>query len=138
MTKLATVHSAEHHCRSMPLSADDRLGGGSLTPAPVRPPVPVSIYRPARSAVQSGRANTKRWVLEFEPTSQPVIEPLMGWLSSTDTQKQVRLMFPSRESAVAFAARHGWSYTVHEPRERTMRPKSYAERLTFGMTKPAA
>jgi ETC complex I subunit conserved region len=121
-------------------SGDDRRGRASLTPAPMRPrvPVPVSIYRPAGSAVQSGRANTKRWVLEFEPTSPPEIEPLMGWLASTDTQKRVRLMFPTRESAVAFADRHGWDYTVYEPRERTVRPKSYAEQFTLGITKAAA
>ena len=85
----------------------------------------------AGSAVQSGRANTKRWVLEFEPTSPPEIEPLMGWVASTDTQKQIRLVFPTRESAVVFAERHGWDYTVYEPRERAMRPKSYAEQFTF-------
>jgi hypothetical protein len=81
-------------------SGDDRRERASFTPAPMRPlvPMPVSIYRPAGNAVQSGRANTKRWVLEFEPTSPPEIEPLMGWLSSTDTQKHVRLTFPTRES----------------------------------------
>jgi hypothetical protein len=98
--------------------------------------MPVSIYRPAGSAVQSGRANTKRWVLEFEPTSPPEIEPLMGWLASMDTQKQVRLVFPTRESAVGFADRHGWDYTVYEPRERTVSPKSYAEQFSHGTRRP--
>ena len=156
MRNLATVHATKIHSGSTPVrsrprvaiasarpaevfrSGDDRRGRASLTPAPMRPrvPVPVSIYRPAGSAVQSGRANTKRWVLEFEPTSPPEIEPLMGWLASTDTQKQVRLMFPTRESAVAFADRHGWDYTVHEPRERAVRPKSYAEQFTAGTRRP--
>lgn len=62
----------------------------------------------------------------------------MGWLALTDTQKQVRLVFPSRESAVAFAERHGWDYTVHAPRKRTVRPKSYAEQFTGGFAKAAA
>jgi hypothetical protein len=91
-----------------------------------------------RSAVQSGRANTKRWVLEFEPTSAPEIEPLMGWVASTDTQKQVRLMFPTCESAVAFAERYGWDYTVYAPRKHTVRPKSYAEQFTLGIMEAAA
>jgi hypothetical protein len=121
-------------------NGDDRHGRASFALAPMRPrlPVPVSIHRPAGSAVQSGRANTKHWVLELEPTSPPEIEPLMGWLASTDTQKQVRLVFPSRESAVAFADRHGWDYTVYEPRERAVRPKSYAEQFTLGITEAAA
>jgi ETC complex I subunit conserved region len=87
----------------------------------------------AGSAVQSGRANTKRWLLEFEPTSPPEIEPLMGWLASSDTQKQVRLVFPTRESAVAFADRHGWDYTVYTLRERRVSPKSYAAQFTLGI-----
>jgi len=62
----------------------------------------------------------------------------MGWHASTDTQKQVRLVFPTRESAVAFADRHGGDYTVYEPRERTLSPKSYAEQFTLGITEAAA
>jgi hypothetical protein len=84
------------------------------------------------------RADTRRWILEFEPTSPSEIEPLMGWIASTDTQKHVRLVFPTRESAVAFAERHGWDYTVHAPRERTRRPKSYPEQFTRGITRAAA
>ena len=73
------------------------------------------IYRPAKSAMTSGRAGTKRWVLEFEPQSPPFIEPLMGWTGSTDPMAQVRLTFPSRETAVAYARRQGLEYDVREP-----------------------
>jgi hypothetical protein len=59
------------------------------------------IYRPAKSAMTSGRAGTRRWILEFEPQSAPFIEPLMGWTGSTDPMAQVRLAFPTREAAVA-------------------------------------
>ena len=59
------------------------------------------IYKPAKSAMTSGRARTKRWVLEFEPQSAPFIEPLMGWTGSTDPMARVRLSFPTREAAVA-------------------------------------
>ena len=65
------------------------------------------IYKPAKSAMTSGRAGTKRWLLEFEPQSAPFIEPLMGWTCSTDPLAQVRLTFPNREAAVAYAQRHG-------------------------------
>ena len=82
----------------------------------------VRIYRPGRSVTQSGTANTKRWVLEFEPTAAPTLEPLMGWTSGTDTPQQIRLYFASKDQAIAFAERRGWSYTVREPRERAVMP----------------
>jgi hypothetical protein len=70
------------------------------------------IYKPARSATTSGRAGTKRWLLEFEPQSPRFIEPLMGWTGGTDPLASVRLSFPSREAAVAYAERQGWDYEV--------------------------
>ena len=72
------------------------------------------IYKPAKSVTTSGRAGTKRWLLEFEPQSAPFIEPLMGWTGSTDPLAEVRLTFPSREAAVAYAQRHGLDYEVRE------------------------
>ena len=56
------------------------------------------IYKPAKNAMQSGKARTKQWVLEYEPESPRTIDPLMGWTSSSDTQSQVRLRFESREA----------------------------------------
>jgi hypothetical protein len=73
----------------------------------------VVIYKPARSAMTSGRAGTKRWLLEFEPQSPPFIEPLMGWTGSSDPLAHMRLTFPNREAAIAFAKRQGWDYEVH-------------------------
>ena len=70
------------------------------------------IYKPAKSAMTSGRAGTKRWLLEFEPQSPPFVEPLMGWTGSTDPMAHLRLMFPSREAAVAYAERQGLTYEV--------------------------
>lgn len=87
------------------------------------------ILKPAPSPVQSGRANARRWVLEFEPQSPLFIEPLMGWTGSTDPMRQVRLTFPDRESAVRFAERQGYAYTVSEPHERRIRPKRYADKF---------
>src|SRR5438270_3857289 len=70
------------------------------------------IYKPAKSAMTSGRAATKRWLLEFEPQSAPFIEPLMGWTGSTDPLAHVRLRFPTREAAVAYAERLSFDYEV--------------------------
>ena len=86
----------------------------------------VRIYRPAKTAMQSGAGNTKRWVMEFEPGAPKITDPLMGWTGSADTLGQVRLRFAGRGEAVAFAERHSLEYRVDEPRERTVTPKSYA------------
>ena len=65
------------------------------------------IYQPARTATQSGRAKTRRWLLELEPTARREADPLCGWLGSDDTDQQVQLWFPSKEAAVAYARRRG-------------------------------
>lgn len=87
----------------------------------------VRIYKPSKTAMQSGQANTRQWLLEFEPGEQKRIEPLMGWVSSGDTQGQVKLRFDSKDEAVAFAEKNGYAYLVEEPKTRRVRPKSYAE-----------
>ena len=85
------------------------------------------IFQPPKNAMQSGRANTRRWRLEYELDSAREIEPLMGWTSSTDMNQQVSLTFYTKEEAVAFAKKHRLTYQVQEPKTRTVRPKSYAE-----------
>ena len=63
--------------------------------------MPVRIYQPAKTAMQSGRANTLTWRLEFEPSERPHADPLMGWTSSGDTSQQLRLHFATQEEAVS-------------------------------------
>ncbi|MFQ5985480.1 MAG: ETC complex I subunit [Alphaproteobacteria bacterium] len=84
------------------------------------------IYRPAKTAMQSGFGNTRHWVLEFEPSAASTIDPLMGWTSSADTNEQVRLRFRTKEEAIAFARKHDLAYRLDEPRAPKLRPKSYA------------
>ncbi len=69
------------------------------------------IFKPARTAMQSGTAKTREWVLEFEPEPKTV-EPLMGWTSSADTQQQVRLRFATREEAVAYCEKHKLAFQL--------------------------
>ncbi len=90
------------------------------------------IYKPAKTAMQQGRAGTLDWVLEFEPESPRTIEPLMGWTSSTDTRAQVRMRFATLDEAVAYATRHGIAFRIDEPNKSELRPKSYAENFKFG------
>jgi hypothetical protein len=90
------------------------------------------IYKPAQTAMQSGPAGTKDWVLEYEPGAAREIDPLMGWTSSRDMLSQVRLTFGTREEAVAYAERNGIPYRLIEPKPRTAVRKSYAENFRFG------
>ena len=94
------------------------------------------IYRPAKTAMQSGRAKTDGWVLEFEPEDAVTPDPLMGWNGSADTGRQVRLRFDTVEEAVAYAERHGHEYSVLAPKERKFRPKTYAENFSYERRQP--
>lgn len=89
------------------------------------------IYKPARNAMQSGTAKTKLWVLDYEPEVPRVIEPLMGWTSSSDMKSQVRLRFLTKEDAIAYCERHGIAYQVSEPKEPVRRTMAYADNFSF-------
>jgi hypothetical protein len=89
------------------------------------------IYRPAKTAMQSGRANTRKWLLDYELETPRRPDPLMGWSSAQDTLNQVKLRFDTLEEAVAFAKREGLDYVVIEPHERKPKPKSYAENFSY-------
>lgn len=87
------------------------------------------IYQPAKTAMSSGAAKTKHWVLEYAPASAREVDPLMGWTSSTDTQSQVRLKFETREEAVDYAQSKGIDAEVFEPKKRkpNIRARGYGE-----------
>jgi hypothetical protein len=94
----------------------------------------VRIYKPSRSAMQSGDAKSENWLLEFEAESPRTKDPLMGWTSSSDTRQQVRLSFATKELAVAYAERNSLAYVVaKEPPER-MNKKSYSDNFKWGRT----
>ena len=92
----------------------------------------VRIFKPAKTAMQSGEARTKDWVLQFDPASPATRDPLMGWTSSADTLAQVHLEFDSKDEAIAYATRNGLAYTVVEPKPRRVIRKSYADNFKFG------
>ena len=94
------------------------------------------IYRPSKSAMQSGMAKTQAWVLEFEPAAARRVDPLMGWTSSTDMNGQVRLAFDGRDEAVAYAQAHGIPFEVIEPQERKKIIKAYADNFAPGRRQP--
>lgn len=91
----------------------------------------VTIYKPAKSTMQSGRAKGQDWILAYDLESPRVPEPLMGWVSSKDTLNQVRLSFKSREDAIAYARAKGWSYTLARPKERCVTPRNYVDNFRY-------
>src|SRR5262245_24311125 len=91
----------------------------------------VKIYKPSKTAMQSGHGKTEDWVLEYETETPRRPEALMGWTASGDTLNQVKLKFASMEDAVAFATRKGWAYTVLPPRGRKVKPRNYADNFRY-------
>ncbi len=94
------------------------------------------IYRPAKTAMQSGKAKTQRWVLDYEPEAAKSVEPLMGYTSSSDMKQQIRLFFEDVEDAVAYAKREGIPYRVEKPQERRVRGAAYADNFKFNRVAP--
>jgi hypothetical protein len=94
--------------------------------------MPARIFKPAKTAMQSGEARTKEWILEFEPEKPREVDPLMGWTSSSDMRAQIRLEFDTKDEAIAYATREGIPYAVIEPKPRKPIRKSYADNFRFG------
>ena len=94
------------------------------------------IYSPAKTATQSAQAKTGVRHLEFDPATPRKVEPLMGYTSSSDMLSQVRLKFPTREAAIAYAEKHGLAYRVEEPHEAKRRRVSYSDNFKFDRKQP--
>lgn len=91
----------------------------------------VRIYKPAKSAMQSGRAKCEQWVLEYETASKRAPESLMGWSASEDTLNQVQLKFDSSEKAIEFAKSKGWRYNLASDNERKVTPRNYSDNFRY-------
>jgi len=90
------------------------------------------IFKPAKTAMQSGTLRTEEWVLQHELSAPREIDPLMGYTSSGDTAQQLTLTFATKDEAIAYAQRNGIAYTVAEPQMRKPIRKSYSENFKFG------
>jgi len=94
--------------------------------------MPARIFKPAKTAMQSGTARTEEWVLQHEATAAREIDPLMGWTSTRDMGSQLRLSFATKEEAIAYAERNGIAYVLSEPQQRKPIRKSYGDNFKFG------
>ena len=84
------------------------------------------IYKPTKSAMQSGRRNSKNWVLEFD-TLNNGINPLMGWETSKDTMSEVKLLFSTKDQAITYAKKNKLDFYIVEPKKNKIIKKSYAD-----------
>jgi len=89
------------------------------------------IYKPAKSAMQSGKAKLGSWELVFEPAAARTPDRLMGWTLTTDTAGQVRLTFDTREEAIAFATRHGIAFELMAEEVQPRIIKAYADNFSY-------
>ena len=87
------------------------------------------IYKPSKTAMQSGIKKFDKWIIEFI-TEKPGINPLMGWESSTDTNSELKLEFSSKELAVEYAKKNKINFEIIEPKIRKIVKKSYADNFT--------
>ena len=85
------------------------------------------IYQRFKNAMQSGKARSDEWVLEFESARRKRPDPLTGWAGGADSQEQVKLTFPSLEAAQAYADRHGVAYHLVPPPKPSLKLQSYAD-----------
>jgi hypothetical protein len=88
------------------------------------------IFRPAKSAMQSGRGGTQEWVMEFDEALTRTLDPLTGWTSVDGTSGQVRLTFATREEAVAYARQNGFTFEVTDSAEPRRLIKNYSENFS--------
>lgn len=88
------------------------------------------IYKPSKTSMQSGRQNTKKWILTYTMPLPQKADSLTGWVGSGSTLNQLKLKFSSKEKAVHYASQNGLSFEIREPHQSSFKQKSYAENFT--------
>ncbi|KAI7855889.1 putative mitochondrial complex I subunit [Circinella umbellata] len=93
----------------------------------------VRIFSPSKRATQSGKNDGRMWRIDFDilEDGNRWENPLMGWASSADYQQSLQIKFYSKESAIDFAERQGWSYYVQEPKKSKFVKKAYADNYKY-------
>lgn len=91
----------------------------------------VKIISPTKNAMQSGMAKEGSWLLTFPAETPPPVDALTGWSGMADTNQQLGLRFVSKEAAIEYAQKHSLQYDIVEPKQRVIKPKSYAANFAF-------
>ena len=96
----------------------------------------VKIYKPSKTAMQSGKGKTKKWLAEYISEFDTVKDSLMGWNSSIDTKSQIKIFFETKEQAISWAKKNNYQYFVEEPKTKKIKPKSYSSNFDFKRKEP--
>ena len=93
--------------------------------------IDVIIYKPTKSAMQSGLATNKFWILKYISYSKTDLDPVMGWSGSNDTSKQIILKFNSKDEAIDYAELHSLKFRVLNNNPKKRKPKSYSDNFSY-------
>ena len=93
----------------------------------------VKIYKPTKTAMQSGLGKSKQWLAEYISDLDNIKDNLMGWTSSSDTKTQIKIFFDTKDKAIEWAKNNNYQYIVEEPMVRKLKIKSYSS--NFDMNK---
>ena len=96
----------------------------------------IKIYKPSKTAMQSGLGKTKKWLAEYISDTDNVKDSLMGWNSSLDTQSQIKSFFETKEQAIVWAKKNNFQFYVEEPKNKIIKPKSYASNFDINRKEP--
>ena len=96
----------------------------------------IKIYKPSKTSMQSALGKTKKWLAEYISDVDTSNDSLMGWISSDDTQSQIKLFFDSKEQAIKWAIENNYQYYVEEKHNKKIKPKSYASNFDFKRKEP--
>ena len=96
----------------------------------------IKIYKPAKTAMQSGLGKTKKWLAEYISEVDSVKDSLMGWNSSLDTQSQIKVFFDKKEQAIAWAKKNNYQFYIEEPKVKKIKPKSYSSNFCINRKEP--
>ena len=96
----------------------------------------IKIYKPTKTAMQSGRNKTKQWLAEYISDLSTTKDTLMGWTSSEDTKSQIKIFFDDKKSAIDWAKKNNYQFFVQEPEKRIVKPKSYSSNFDENRKEP--
>ena len=86
----------------------------------------IKIYKPSKTAMQSGFGKTKKWLAEYISSEESIKDTLMGWNSTADTSSQIKIFFDTKDQAIEWAKNNNYQFVIDEPKVRKVTIKSYA------------